>query len=487
MRAAMVALLVLALAAPAASAAPKCPKPGWVAAWAGVPSDSSPGTDISDLFSPSGDLKGTVSDATVRAILTPTLGGSTVRVHLSNRFGSAPVTFASTTIARRAEGATIATAPTTVTFGGGRSVTVPAGGDVVSDRTAFSYRAFQDLAVSTYVSDDAGKPTEHYTARQTSYLTANGAGDHTGDAAAAPFTQHTTTRPFVTGLDVRARARTLVTFGDSITDGYQGQGPAGVPETAEGIDANGRWPDVLGRRLRAAALPLSVANAGISGNRVLRDGSEGGNRDTYGPSALKRLDLDAIGQPGATTVIVLEGINDLGQSPNADPAALEAGYTELIGRLHAAGLRVVQGTLTPSGGASDAYGTADTDAKRRAVNDWIKTTGGADAVVDFDAAVRDPSDPSRIDPRYDGGDHLHFNLAGYKRMGEAVKLTELGAPSCREAAPLRVRVSGKRRLVAGSTVKLRVTVRRGGEPVRGAIVRLGRFTATTRANGVARL
>ncbi|MDQ1458489.1 MAG: hypothetical protein QOH28_4109 [Actinomycetota bacterium] len=482
-----VAACALALAPGASAAATSCAQPQWVAAWAGVPSDASPGTDISDLFSPSGDVKGTVSNATVRAMLTPTFGGSSVRVHLSNRFGTGPVTFTKTAIAKQAEGAAIAAKAVPVTFGGAASVTVPAGKDVVSEATAFSYKAFDNIAVSTYVSGDAGKPTEHYTARQTSYLTANGGGDHTGDQAAGAFTQHTTTRPFVTGLDVRAKAAAVVTFGDSITDGYQGQGPAGVPETKEGIDANGRWPDVLAKRLRAAGLPLAVANAGISGNRVLRDGAEGGNRDTYGPAGVKRLDLDAIQQSGVKTVILLEGINDLGQSPQADSAAVIAGYTDLITRLHQAGLRVVQGTLTPTGGTNNDYDSATTQAKRNEINAWIRTKSPADAIVDFDAAVRDPSDPTRINPAYDGGDHLHFNLAGYKKMGEAVSLAQLGAPKC-PAAKLSVRVTPRRvNAVYGRSTTVRVRVRLGGKPVRGARVRLGNRRATTNASGVARL
>jgi lysophospholipase L1-like esterase len=397
-----------------------------------VPSDASAGTDISDLFSPSGDVKQPVSNSTVRAVLTPTFGGSTVRVHLSNRFGTGPVTFATTTIARKGAGAALTSRPVRLTFRGQSSVTVEPGRDVVSDKATFSYKAFQNLAVSTYVSNGAGQPTEHYTARQTSYLTSSGAGDHSADTGGDAFGQHTTTRPFVTGLDVRTRqsARAVVTFGDSITDGYQGQAPAGVPETKEGIDANGRWPDVLGRRLRAGRIPLSVVNAGISGNRVLRDGADGGEmRDVYGPAALKRLSADVLRQSGVTTVILFEGINDLGQDASVTAQQLIAGYRTLIKRMHAAHLRVLQGTLTPSGGASGGeYGTAATEGKRQAVNTWIRTKSTADGVIDFDAAVRDPSDRSRIDPRYDGGDHLHFNLAGYKRMGRAVKLKQLRRP-----------------------------------------------------------
>jgi lysophospholipase L1-like esterase len=452
-----------------------------------VPSDSSQGADISDLFSPSGDVKGSVNNATVRAILTPTLGGTTVRVHLSNRFGTGPVTFGRTTIAKEGSGAALSTTPVRLTFHGVPAVTIRAGGDVVSDAAPFSYKAFDNLAVSTFMASDAGKPTEHYTARQTSYLTANGTGDHSGDPSAGPFTQHTTTRPFVTGVDVRsASAGAVVTFGDSITDGYQGQAPAGVPETKEGIDANGRWPDVLGRRLRAAAIPLSVVNAGISGNRVLRDGADGGEmRDVYGPAAVKRLDPDVLRQSGVTTVVLLEGINDLGQDASTSADSVIAGYRQLIARMHAARLKVLQGTLTPSRGATGDYGTAATESKRQQINTWIRTQGAADGVVDFDAAVRDTSDPSRINPAYDGGDHLHFNLAGYKKMGEAVDLMKLRRPP-RCAPKLSVAVT-PRRVVAGRLTTFTIRVRAGGKPVHVARVELGGHRGVTRGSGVARL
>jgi len=439
-RAGLAVVALLALPAPAAHA---CPGPGWVGSWAASPSSASGGGQVTDLFGTSGDIKTPVRDSTVRAILTPTLGGSTVRVHLSNRFGRVPVTFAQTAIARRAQGAAlIAGTSTPVTFAGRRSVTAAPGRDVVSDPVGFAYEAFQPLAVSVYVSGDAGRPTEHYTARQTSFLTPEGAGDRVGNADGGAFAAKTTTRPFVSRLEVTAPAATgaVVALGDSMTDGYQGQPPGGVPETAEGIDADGRWPDVLGRRLRAAGVPLSVLNAGISGNRVLPTGpADGEGSHVYGPSALRRLDGDVLAQAGATTVILLHGINDLAEPPIASVEALLAGYRSLIDRVHRAGLRVAQGTLTPAGGAlNGGYGTAETEERRQAVNAWIRSASPADAVVDFDAAVRDPSAPWRIHPAYDGGDHLHLNLAGYRAMGNAVPLSALARAAPRRTLVLRV-------------------------------------------------
>lgn len=432
---ALIALgLTIALTGPgSATAQPSrdCADQGWLGAWAGAPSDASRGSDDFDRFDPSRNPKPMISNATVRAVLTPTFGGTTARVRLSNRFGVDAVTFTRASIAARASAAALdAGTMVPLRFGGGPSVTVAAGADVYSDPVDVAVRAFEPLAVSIYVAGDLRYPTEHYIARQTSYLTTVNAGDHTDDVDGTAFTLQTTSRPLVSGIEVMAPLSngSVVTLGDSITDGYQGL-PAGAPETPEGIDADGRWPDVLARRLDAAARPLSVLNVGIAGNRVLHDATAGDNPDVYGPSALQRLDVDVLGQAGVTTVILLEGINDLLLSPNAAVADLLTGYSRLIDRLQAQGSRVLQATLTPTGGNTDA--PADTEGKRQEVNAWIRSQSPADAVIDFDAAVRDPADPSRINPAYDGSDHLHFNLAGYHAMGYAVPLDQLADPVCR--------------------------------------------------------
>jgi lysophospholipase L1-like esterase len=425
--------LVFPLAAPDPATAeplPNCSDQGWLGVWAAAPSDASRGTDDFDQHDMSMNPTSVVRDETVRAILTPTFGGSTTRVRLSNRFGTVPVTFAQATIARRASGpALVPDTSAPVTFAGGRSVTAMPGHDVLSDPVEFSVQAFEPLAVSIHVTGDIGRPTEHYVARQTSYLTPLGAGDHTADVDGDAFTQRTTSRPFVSGIEVLAPLSdgAVATLGDSITDGYQGQ-KDGTPEALEGIDADGRWPDVLARRLSAAGRPLSVVNLGIAGNRVLRDATAGDNPDIYGPSAIRLLDTDLPTQAGVTTVIWLEGINDLVMSPNATVEELLSGYREVIDRLHSRGLRVLQGTITPAGG--NAAALPDTDDKRQAINAWIREQSPADAVVDFDAAVRDPADPSRINPIYDGSDHLHFNLAGYQAMANAVPLDQLADPVC---------------------------------------------------------
>jgi lysophospholipase L1-like esterase len=171
-----------------------------------------------------------------------------------------------------------------------------------------------------------------------------------------------------------------------------------------------------------------MLNAGISGNRVLRDGATGGQLDLYGPAAIHRLDTDVLSQAGVTAVILFEGNNDLFMTPKATVGELVAGYRQIIEVMHSRGVPVLLGTLTPVGGLEGI--TPDIEAKRQAVNAWIRAQSPANAVIDFDAAVRDPADPSRIAPEYDGGDHLHFNLAGYLAMGNAVRLELLPDPAC---------------------------------------------------------
>ncbi|WP_149479554.1 SGNH/GDSL hydrolase family protein [Mycolicibacterium sp. P1-18] len=431
--AAVVAGLAVSLAASGVATAdplPGCSDQGWLGVWAAAPSDASGGTDDMDRYDLSMNPKSVVRDETIRAILTPTFGGTTARVRLSNRFGTAPVTFAQATVARRATGpAVVPESVAPLSFGGNRSVTVAPGQDVLSDPVGVAVQAFEPLAVSLHVAGDIGKPTEHAVARQTSYFTPEGSGDHTGDVDGSSFTQRTTSRPFVSGVEVLAPMSdgAVVALGDSITDGYQAV-PAGAPETLEGIDADGRWPDDLARRLAAADRPLSVLNLGIAGNRVLQDSVVGGQPDVQGAAVIRRLDADVATLSGVTTVIWLEGINDVLMSPNASVDQLTGGYREVIDRLHAQGLRVLQGTLTPAGGSSGL--TAGSEAVRQAVNAWIREQSPADGVVDFDAAVRDPAEPSRINPAYDGSDHLHFNLAGYQAMANAVPLELITDRAC---------------------------------------------------------
>jgi lysophospholipase L1-like esterase len=347
------------------------------------------------------------------------------RVRLTNRHGTAPVTFDAVRLARHGRGAAVVRGTSRpVTFGGRRSVTIARGADAVSDPVRIRFRAFQQLAVSVFATAATGPATSHFLATEPSAYAA--AGDHTADAGGGAFGAPTKSWPFLSGVDVLAPGRSgaVVAFGDSITDGGFSEvaRPAGARDT--------RWPDVLGRRLVRAGRPLSVVNQGIAGNRVRLDALPT-SPDIFGPSALSRLDGDVLAVSGATDVVVLEGINDLGQTPPASARELIAALQQVVVRLKLAGLRVHLGTLTPWGGYErGAYGSAAANAIRQTVNRWIRRSPLPDTVVDFDRVVRDPSRPSRLRAAYDSGDHLHPNARGYRGMGEAVRLSRLEGPAC---------------------------------------------------------
>ena len=351
---------------------------------------------------------------TIREVVRVSMGGDTVRVRVSNEFGTAPLVVGAARIALSAGGAGIAPGTSrTLTFGGDTAFTIPAGAPALSDPVALHVPALADVAISLYLPDSTPASTFHPLSVATSYVSAP--GDHTADTA---MPVDTTARNwfFVSGVSVRAPgdAAAIVTLGNSITDGY-GSTP----------DSNARWPNVLARHLEAAhALTrLAVLNEGISGNRILHDQA--------GRSALARFDGDVLRQPGARYVIVLLGINDIGWSANpryqdqdVSAAGIIAGHEQLIARAHELGLLIYGATLTPFEGAG--YYTAAGEAKREAVNTWIRTSGAYDGVIDFDAVTRDPDHPTRFLPAYDSGDHLHPGDAGYRAMGEAIDLRLFG-------------------------------------------------------------
>ncbi|MEW2168243.1 SGNH/GDSL hydrolase family protein [Streptomyces sp. NPDC007084] len=350
--------------------------------------------------------------ATVRNVVHTSVGGRAARVRLTNRLGTGPLQLGSVTLALQLPGAPAGpgAVPGTVrpvTFGGARSLTVPAGRDVVSDPVALTVPADASLLVSVHTPGDSGPATFHRSALQANFIAPG--GDRTADESGAAYTTTVGNWYYVTGVDVlgSSAAGSVVALGDSITDG-----------TGSSFGANHRWPDRLAERLRE--LPPErrpgVLNAGISGNRVLREGR--------GPSALSRLDTDVFSRTGVRTMIVLEGVNDIKGSPEpTDPRDLEDAYRLLVRRAHARGIRVIGGTITPYGGHS-AYTPAG-EAMRRAVNDAIRGGRIFDAVVDFDATVRDPARPDRILPAYDPGDHLHFNDTGMRALAGAIDLTAL--------------------------------------------------------------
>ncbi len=411
--------------------------------------------------------RGGSSDRTLRIILTPHVASIALRIHLSNRFGSQPVTFDRVSVARRQAGAALTPGTSVpVTFGGAASVTVPVGGEVQSDPAALTFAAFQDLAVSLYLKDQPGPATGHLLARERSYSTARSAGDHTSDEAAGAFGSSTTTAAYVDAVDaaVPAGVGTVVAFGDSITDGYESNG-GGSGEEVGGIDLNHRFPDYLARRLLAqpGGPRLSVVDAGISGNRLLVDGHAG----SAGPSGLSRLGSDVLGVAGVTDAIVLEGINDIALMSSA--GQVEAGLAQVVDRLHQVGVRVLIGTLSPAGTGLLSLGSLlpsifipdSANGVRVMVNAWIRSGAShADGVIDFDAALRGPVQSSELNPGLDSGDHVHPSYLGYQKMADMVDLASLRGAQCaagapRAAARLRLRAraeSGGRLRVTGSLV-----------------------------------
>jgi len=405
-----------ASARPAAAAHAPAPSRGhgfgesrWVTSWSASPQVATPGTPAATGF----------DNQTVRNIVFTSTGGDSVRLVLSNVFGTTPLQIGDATVAVAGSGA--AAVPGTihqVRFGGSTSFQIPAGAQVLTDPVAMRVRPLQDLAVSVYLPNSTGAATNHSDAQQVNWV--SGSGDHAGDAAAGAFTTQIQSWFYVSDVIVRSdrASGTVVAFGDSITDGFQST-----------VGANARWPNDLARRLDALhGRTLSVADEGISGNRVLNDAL------CCGVNAEARFERDALDQPGVREIILLEGINDFGFSavppnPVIDPvtdvsaAQVIAGYQQLIAQAHARGLKIFGATLLPFKGAG--YYTAEGEAKREAVNAWIRTSGAFDGVIDFDKLMRDSSDPLVLNPAYDSGDHLHPNDAGYQVMANAISLDML--------------------------------------------------------------
>ncbi|EAQ00723.1 putative secreted protein [Janibacter sp. HTCC2649] len=348
-----------------------------------------------------------VVDQTVRNIVHTSVGGSNLRISLSNAYGSVPVTFDSVWVGQAGQGAAIAAGSNRrLSFGGSPSVTVPVGAEVLSDPVPGDVPAQSTLSVSIHVVGDAGTVSGHKLAHQTNFISTP--GDHGGEEFAGSFQTPTTSYAWVESavVDAPQQVDTVVALGDSITDGDKST-----------TSTNRRWPNLLASRILAGPKPhqFGVMNAGISGNRVLADGP--------GVSAQARFDRDVLAQPDVSTVVVMEGVNDLRWELATKPADLIQAYRQLIGRAHARGVCIVGGTITPWEGGS--LWSEPKDAIRGEVNAWIRTSGEFDAVVDFDAAVRDPAQPSRILAAYDSGDHLHPGDAGYQAMANAVDLDSL--------------------------------------------------------------
>jgi lysophospholipase L1-like esterase len=353
------------------------------------------------------------SNQTLRQIVHTSIGGSRVRIVLSNRYGTAPLAIGAAHVALRDKDAAIQPASgRALTFSGRSTFTIPPGALAYSDPVALTVPQMGDLAIDLFLPGDtnsASPLTMHNGAFQTSYVSET--GNHTG---AASFPTSATTQNWFVVYRVEVAATPpvggLVTFGDSITDG-----------TRSTPGNNNRWPDLLARRLLSSASPvrMGVMNAGIAGNRVLSNAAY-----QSGINALARFEHNVASQPGVTHVIFLEGINDIGQArENASPSADDviAGHKQIIERARARGLKIFGATLTPFYGA--AYYTEVGEAKRQAVNQWIRTGNAYDAVIDFDKATRDPADPKKFLAAYDSCDHLHPSDAGYKAMADAIDLS----------------------------------------------------------------
>jgi lysophospholipase L1-like esterase len=369
---------------------------GWVGTWSAPPGAGVAGTQNG------------YPNYSIRNVIHTSVGGSQVRVRLSNTFGTSPVTFGHVTVAVAASGSAPAAKPgtmRTLTFGRSPSVVVPAAAEVLSDPVALTVPRDADLLVTTYTPTPSGPVTHHSFTAQTSFFTRD--GDFADQESGAAFTEQTNVWHYVTGVDVRSPARgSVVVFGDSITDG--------VGSTT---NANKRWPDLLSDRLRGR---LGVLNAGISGNRLLLDVPGSG----FGRNALARFADDVLSQGDVRTLIILEGINDIQQSPHqTDPAMIISAYRQLIAQAKARGIKVIGATMLPFKGWRVWDETLE--ATRVSVNDWIRTSGAFDAVIDFDEVTRDPADPQRMLAAYDLGDHLHPNDAGYQAMANAVDLSKL--------------------------------------------------------------
>ena len=354
---------------------------------------------------------------TLRQIVRTSVGGSRVRIVLSNAYGAAPLVIGAASIALRERDSAIQSASSRqLAFSGRPTIAIPARAVAYSDPVDLSVAATSELAVDVYIpgtTDSASPTTMHNASFQTNYISET--GNHVGKAT-LPTVATMQSWFFLSRVEVLAPEATqvLVAFGDSITDG-----------TRSTPDTNNRWPDLLVARMQAQPSPrrMGVLNAGIAGNRVLSEGVF-----TAGINALARFEADVLTQSGVTHVLVLEGINDIGNArQNATPTAEDiiAGHRQLIERARASGLNVIGATLTPFWGA--AYYTDVGEAKRQAVNQWIRTSGAYDAVVDFDQATRDPNDPRKFRAEFDSCDHLHPNDAGYRAMAAAIDLAVFDA------------------------------------------------------------
>jgi lysophospholipase L1-like esterase len=351
----------------------------------------------------------------VRNVVFMSSGGSEVRVLVTNAFGTSPLKVGHAAIGVRGRGAAVAR-NVALSFRGRRSVVIRPGAAALSDPVPLQVQPLQELAVSVFLPRRTGPATQHSLAAQVNYVAG---GDHVLDRGGGAFATRAYSWFFVSGVDVLAPARNrgaVVALGDSITDGVNSR-----------VNANGRWPNALARRLDGAGATMSVVDEGIGGNRLLN------TSPCCGQSALARFKRDVLRRAGVRDVILLEGVNDIDASTHAGAASaphavisaqqMIAGYRKLIALAHRAHLKIFGGTITPFRGAR--YWRTGGELTRETVNQWILDSGAFDGVIDFASAVDDPLDPESLNPAFDSGDHLHPNRAGYQAMADAIDLRML--------------------------------------------------------------
>ncbi len=420
--------VALACTVTAPAPAQSTPATHWTATWGAAQQIPEPQNALSDA-----DL----THATLRETVHLSTGGSALRVHLSNAFGTTPLRFTAVHIALALVPGQSAIDPATdrpVLFSGSEQVTVPAGAEYISDPVSLPVAPLANLAVTFSLDQPPQQQTGHPGSRATTFL-AHGfpvsapsmpAETLPGEAMPGPAMSVSSQGAvksvehwyFLSGIDVAASTlnpASIVALGDSITDGH-----------ATTTNGNDRWTDVLAQRVQAdpATRGIGIVNAGIGGNHLLTDG--------LGPNALSRFDRDVLARPGAKWVIVFEGVNDLGalaRAANATPAQhtdlvqrILAAYQQIIARAHAQGLLVYGATITPYVGSDYYHPDALSEADRQQINASIRNSIHFDALIDFDQVVRDPDHPDRLLPAFDCGDHLHPSPAGYRAMGQAIPL-----------------------------------------------------------------
>lgn len=400
----LIGLVWISLLAHAQNAA-RAQRDSWAASWAAAPA-----------FAVGPEL----AYQTIRQTVRLSVGGNRIRVRFTNENSVNSLIIGAAHLAMPGEspGSIDPATDHRLTFNGQGGISVPAGAPIYSDPVYLDVAALSSMTISIFVPRYTGPSTVHPDGNATTII--SGEGDFT-DASVIPEPTASTARIFLSEVDVASATKpmaSIVTVGDSITDG-----------ALSTIDSNHRWPDRLAERLIRSPqfAHIGIANAGISGNRILHDLPE----SAYGPSLLARLDRDVLSVPGLKWVVLLEGVNDIGHStaahlPEQEASAQDiiAGMRQIIERVEARGAKIIGATLTPFEATRYlGFYSSDGEAKRQAVNQWIRTSNSFDAVVDFDAALRDPAHPSRLRAEFDSGDHIHPNDAGYQKMADAINLS----------------------------------------------------------------